>query len=100
MPAPREVLIAILARLANNLGGDRTNESWKMLFDDYAEDLAGISEDHLREIAANWRRTGKWFPKASEILEQWNALRYAEMEKLRRARVLLNLEEPKPWEAA
>lgn len=97
-PAPREIVVAILARLANNLGGDRPNDSWTMLLDDYAEDLAGISELHLREITGGLRRSGKWFPKAAEIIEQWNALRYREIEMRRRARVLIGLEEPKPWE--
>lgn len=97
-PAPREIVVAILARLANNIGGDRATDSWTMIFDDYVEDLAGISEPHLREIAAYHRRASKWFPKASEVIEQWNALRYRESEQLRRARVLIGIEDPKPWE--
>lgn len=69
-----------------------------MMFDDYADDLHGISEAHLREIAGAHRRECKWFPKPSELLDRWNNLRYAESEKWRRARVLLGLELPKPWE--
>lgn len=99
-PADRPIIIAILARLANYYGGDRSPESWRMMFDDYAEDLAGISEAHLRDIAADHRKVSKWFPKVAEITEAWNLMKYREGEQLRRARVLLGHEQPKPWEAA
>lgn len=90
--------MAHLARLANHFYSDRTPEAWKMLFEDYAEDLDGISEPHLREAVAGHRTDKQWFPKASELIERWNFLRYSETQKLRRARVLMGLEEPKPWE--
>lgn len=99
-PTDRVTLIAVLARLANAIGGDRSAESWKMMFDDYAEDLNGISEAHLREIVAKHRRSSNWFPKPAELVELWNFIKYTEAEKWRRARVLLGHEKPKPWEAA
>lgn len=71
-----------------------------MMFDDYAEDLAGISEAHLRDIVAEHRKVSKWFPKVSEIMDAWNLMKYREAEQMRRSRVLLGLEQPKPWESA
>lgn len=97
-PTDRATIIAHLARLANYYGGDRTTQSWEMMFDDYALDLEGISEAHLRDIASLQRRTNKWFPRVAEITEAWNLMKYREAEQARRARVLLGREEPKPWE--
>jgi hypothetical protein len=99
-PASRVSLIAALARLANHFRSDRPADAWQMLFEDYAEDLQGISDQHLREIVTAHRNEKPWFPKSSELLERWNALRYRETEQCRRARVLLGLEEAKPWEVA
>lgn len=99
-PASRATVIAVLARLANAVGPDRSADSWQMLFDDYASDLEGISEIHLREIATAYRRESNWFPKPAELIARWNSLRYIEAEKWRRARVLLGLEAPKAWERA
>jgi hypothetical protein len=99
-PADRPIVIAILARLANYYGGDRSPESWRMMFDDYGEDLAGISEAHLRDVVAEHRKASKWFPKVAEIIDAWNLMKHREGEQLRRARVLLGHEQPKPWETA
>jgi hypothetical protein len=99
-PTDRVTVIGILARLANAIGGDRPTESWKMMFDDYAEDLEGISEAHLREIVSMHRRESNWFPKPAELIARWDLMKYREAEKWRRARVLLGVEQPKPWEAA
>lgn len=97
-PTDRVTLIATLARLANAMGGDRSAESWRMMFDDYADDLEGVSEAHLREIVRDHRRESNWFPKPAELITRWNTLRYGEAEKWRRARVLLGLEQPKSFE--
>lgn len=70
-----------------------------MLFEDYAEDLDGISELHLHEIITAHRNEKSWFPKSAELIGRWNAVRYREAEQWRRARVLLGYEPPKPWEA-
>lgn len=99
-PADRNTVIVALARLANAIGPDRSKDSWQMLFDDYATDLDGISEPHLQEILTAHRRESNWFPKPAELISRWNALRYAETEQWRRARVLLGLEAAKPWERA
>jgi hypothetical protein len=99
-PADKPGIVRILARLANNYGGERTAESWEMLFDDYSEDLAGISESHLKQIASEHRKASKWFPRVAEIVSRWNEIRYLETEQLRRANVLLGRIPAKPWEIA
>lgn len=98
IPADRVVIIANLARLANHFRTERPADSWEMLFDDYANDLHGISASHLVEIIDAHRRERSWFPKVAELTERWNKLKWGEHERLRRARVLLGLEPPKPWE--
>lgn len=100
VPAGRVTIIAALARLANHFRTDRPADAWQMLFEDYAEDLEGISEGHLREIISSQRHEKSWFPKSAELIERWNILKYREGEQWRRARVLLDLESPKPWEVA
>lgn len=92
------VTIALLARLANHFRSERPADAWQMLFEDYASDLNGISEAHLREAIEGHRKEKGWFPKIAELVERWNLLRHSENEQLRRARVLLGLEEAKPWE--
>lgn len=71
-----------------------------MLFEDYAADLDGISEAHLSEAIRKYRASKPFFPKVAELVEIWNGLRLVEAEQHRRARVLLGIESPKPWEAA
>lgn len=93
------LILGHLGKIANHFRGERTPELWKMLFEDYAADLEGISAAHLTEITDDWRRTQPWFPKVSDLMGLWNTLRYREGEQLRRARVLLCHEQPKPWEA-
>jgi hypothetical protein len=99
-PAAKSVVIAHLARLANHFRSERPADSWTMLFEDYAEDLDGISEVHLREVIGKWRNEKPWFPKSNELRDRWHHVLHLEAEKLRRARVLLGIEQPKPWEAA
>lgn len=97
-PASREIIVALLARLANHFRSERPGDAWQMLFEDYAADLDGISDAHLREVIASHRKERNWFPKIAELTERWNALRHREAEQFRRARVLMGLEQPKSWE--
>ena len=92
------MVIALLARLANHFRAERPADSWQMLFEDYAADLDGVSEVHLREIIDAHRKESPWFPKVSELVSRWNGIKHAEAERWRRARILLGLESPKAWE--
>lgn len=98
-PTTRVAIVAHLARLANHFRADRPADAWQMLFEDYADDLDGISEVYLREIVLASRNEKPWFPKVAELVERWEVIRYREGEQLRRARVLLGVEHAKPWEA-
>jgi hypothetical protein len=91
-------IIARLARLANHFRGERPEDSWTMLFDDYAVALAGISLPHLEKAIAASVKGRSWFPKAADLVAIWEAALRLEREHLRRVRVLLGKEEPKPWE--
>lgn len=99
-PADRVAVIGAIARLANHFRADRPADAWQMLFEDYAADLDGISEAHLSEAIRKYRASKPFFPKVAELVEIWNGLRLVEAEQHRRARVLLGIESPKPWEAA
>lgn len=61
-----------------------------MLFDDYANDLAGISEPHLLEILAAHRRERNWFPKVAELVERLGVIQRGENLRFQRARTLLD----------
>lgn len=91
-------IIAGLARLANHFRADRPSDAWQMLFEDYSDDLMGVSEGHLQTILTKQRQDSPWFPKSADLVAAWDAIRLRESEQLRRARVLLGLEAPKPWE--
>src|SRR5690348_10867984 len=55
-PGHRAPAIAILARLANHRSKEKTPQEWKMLFEDYAEDLAEFSTGHVNEAVVEHRR--------------------------------------------
>src|SRR5690349_16010694 len=61
-PAGRVIVIRAVARLANHFRADRPPEAWQMLFEDYAEDLEGISEAHLVEVIQRYRRKKRYWP--------------------------------------
>lgn len=100
IPADRVAIIALLARAANHHRTERPAESWQMLFEDYAEALEGISEGHLRDVIAKCHEEINFFPKIAELTSRWKTLHHVESEKLRRARIALGTEAPKPWERA
>ena len=92
-----EISIA-LTRLANHFRNDRSPSEWKMLIEDYTHDLSQFSGAHVVEAIAEYRRTKPYFPKVSEIFEICERMAFLEGEDLRRAKVLVGLEKPCPWE--
>jgi hypothetical protein len=68
------------------------------MFDDWAEDLAPYSEAHVAEVCREWRKTKTYFPKIAEFVSLLDAKLTLETQLRHRARVLLQLDEPRPWE--
>lgn len=66
-PGNRAVLIALLARLANHRPKERSAAEWRMLFEDYAEDLAPFSDAHVSEAIREHRQSNNWFPTINEL---------------------------------
>jgi hypothetical protein len=58
-----------LTRLAAHFWGERGPAEWKIVFEDYADDLAEFPPDIIGEGLAQYRRGAKWWPKVSELLE-------------------------------
>lgn len=90
--APRGTTEALLARLAAHDPRDRSATEWKMIFEDYAEDLGEFSEAHLRQAISEHRRTNKWFPKVSELRERCLELRALDTARALRCRRSLGIE--------
>lgn len=69
-PSDRAVIITILTRLAAHFwDGHRDEQHWRIVFEDYADDLAAMPADIIQQGAVEFRRAGKWWPKSAELLE-------------------------------
>lgn len=67
-PASRNEIVALITRLAAHFPvSDRSEAQWRIVIEDYAEDLAEYPSDILRAAVTQYRREGKWWPKVSEI---------------------------------
>jgi len=87
-----------VGRLANQWKNTRSEAENDLFFDDWAEDLAPYSEAHIAEACGEWRRAEYRFPKIAEIIAILDHKVWSDKEMRRRARVLLGLQEPRPWE--
>jgi hypothetical protein len=88
VPAARAEIVAQLARLARHFRTQRSEPEWASLYRDYADDLAGIPPDILREGIVAYRRRGKWWPKVAELLEIMRPALAARRLQLRRLHIL------------
>lgn len=69
IPAPRELIILRLTRLAAHHGAERPAGVWQIIFEDFANDLADVAADVFEAAIERHRRREKWFPKISELLD-------------------------------
>lgn len=88
-PGHRAPTIAILARLANHRAKEKSQQEWKMLFEDYAEDLAEFSTAHVQEAVVEHRRNSNWFPTVAELRKRCAELRERDKFRLERAERML-----------
>lgn len=58
-----------LTRLAAHFWSERGPSEWKIVFEDYADDLKIFPADIIGASIATYRRQAKWWPKVSELLE-------------------------------
>ncbi len=89
-PADAEVVIA-LTRLANHFPRERDPAQWRMLLDDYLRDLEGFSAGDIEQATVDHRRTKRFFPKISELLELAEKHRCDREFFLKRVRQLLEV---------
>lgn len=69
LPASRAETVGVLLRLRQHFPEkDRPEGVWQSVIADYANDLADVPLDIIEEAATAHRRTGKWWPKVSELL--------------------------------
>lgn len=86
-PALKQNVLGHLARLANHFSTDRSPAEWKMLFEDYWEDLAEFSDLDVHQALLDHRRGNKWFPKIAQLrklCEESRTIRRINRERLAR----------------
>lgn len=96
-PAADERVIYHVARLLAHWSAKKGHDQ-DSIIDDFANDLAAYSEPHVVEACAQWRRSSKHRPVPADLVAVLDQLRHREELLRRRARVLIGLEDPKPWE--
>lgn len=85
----KPAIIGHLARRAAHQVKDKSDHEWRMLFEDYAEDLAEFSARHVQEAIVWYRRTSNFFPSIAELRERCLELRARDTVRLERARRML-----------
>lgn len=94
-PAPPELTVMLLTRLAAHYWNERGEAQWDIVFDDYSEDLSALPADVLAEAIARYRRKGKFWPKVAELLAEGRPLLDKRRTQYRRLCKVLDLE-PRP----
>lgn len=69
-PARRDDLVMLLTRLAAHFWSERGEAQWRIVFEDYAEDLAGYPFDIVYDGIQLYRKKGKWWPKVAELVSE------------------------------
>ncbi len=85
-PAPGAQVSKLLAKLSLHFWQpDRPQWQTELIFEDYAADLSRYPLDLIAEACVTWRRTGKFWPKISELLDlvlPKHAMRLADLQQL------------------
>lgn len=101
MPArPRrilEIMFSLIRRHKQDQKG-RTDSDWEEVAHEYVADLGQVSEAHLLEAIIEYRRSNRWMPHQSELIEICQRLALVDKELLRRGQVLLGQRAPHNWE--
>ena len=66
---PAEIAVFLTRLSVHFYQQDRPIEQIAALIEDYAEDLSIYPADIVAEACKQWRWTGKWWPKISELVE-------------------------------
>lgn len=68
-PAPQAEIVALLTRLAVHFPvRGRSQSEWRIILEDFAEDLAPYPPDILRAAIAEYRQTGRYWPRPAELI--------------------------------
>jgi hypothetical protein len=88
-PADPDMIKAVIMRLTvTQRREDLPESAWKMIVEDFIGDLAKYPADIVAEAAARWRRTNKFFPTISEIVDLCDPPYSRRMKIGRRLRIL------------
>lgn len=88
-PASKLDIAGIISRLALHYPSrERSDAELRMVAADLIDDLAEFPAIVIFEVANEWRRTEKWFPRSSELREMCSNLRFKQMEELIRLQFL------------
>jgi len=88
-PGERSAIIAYLGRRAMHSTRERSEAEWRVLFEDYADDLAEFSARHVQEAIVWYRRTSNFFPSIAELRKRCLELRERDKWRLQRAKRML-----------
>lgn len=98
-PARREVVIALLIRLAVQWPEvSKDPQAFGMRVADMAEDLADFSAEAIAAACVDWRRTENWYPKSADLRGKLLTAQAFDKMHLRRANILLGEDQPRSWE--
>lgn len=97
-PAEPNMVLWHVGKLLNHWPSAQSAAEKEMIVSDWLEDLAPYSEAHIVEACGIWRRTQKFKPHVADIVQLIERAKYRDQENARRAKVLLGLSTPRPWE--
>jgi len=92
-PADPDMIKAVIMRLTvTQRREDLPEGAWKIIVEDFIDDLARYPIDIITEAAVKWRRTNKFFPTISEIIELCGPEYQKRMRTGRRLAILENID--------
>jgi hypothetical protein len=89
-PTDAEIVLS-LTRLANHFPRERDPGQWRMLLEDYLRDLEGFSAGDIERSIVDHRRSKRFFPTISELVELGQVHKAQREFALKRVRQLLEV---------
>ena len=88
-PADPDMIKAVIMRLTiTQRREDLPEGAWKIIVEDFIDDLARYPIDIITEAAVKWRRTNKFFPTISDMVDLCNPPDKRRMKTLHRLKIL------------
>lgn len=82
----KEGLFALSAHFPNS----NSDSQWRVIIEDYTNELSEFPQDIVLEAMRMWKRQGRFFPKLSELFKLIDPLMDERRSFITRAEILLN----------